>query len=324
MKKNSKPILVSVIVMVAIILIIARFSGTAGSQGVQIISASPGQTITYQGHGSPGSTVNLEVSATVSTGVSNNHYVMSMKGVNIPSGSRFSLSASPVSTLAVSGSFSGTGLGSSLQGTVKNNVGSISMSNLPGSSYDIVVSGIANGSNTVSITVHAYQSQNVGSDGTFTASIGTSGFPAAVYSVKQNGAEVAKIYLGVQAPATPTPTATPTPSPTAPPNGTITPTPIITPSPTAVIVISVTPTPQPSGGSFLGIQLPSLNLFGSSPSATAQPTGIINGSGTSESTDLPGSGGGSGSLVNTILIMLIAVVVGVLIGYIIVFRIFKW
>ncbi len=62
MKKNnlpdvnsSKPILVSILAMAAVILVIAQFSGMANSQDIQIISAKQGDWITYQGHGSPGS-----------------------------------------------------------------------------------------------------------------------------------------------------------------------------------------------------------------------------------------------------------------------------
>ncbi len=322
MKNDSKPILVTTLIVSVIVILLVQLSNVAWSQGTEIIAASPGQTITYQGHGNPGSQVNIEVTASISVGVSNGRYISRMNGVNIPGGSRFSISASPVDSLTVSGSPTWAGgLSHSLQGGVKNRVGSASMSNVPGGSYNIVVSGIANGSGSVAMTVHAFQSQGVGSDGAFTASLSTSGLPSAVYSVRQDGREVAKVYLGVPAPATPTPTvtATPEPSPTpVPDNGTVTPAPTVTAMPTAGIRIS--PTAQPGGGSFLGIQLPSLDLFGP-PASTAEPTGVVNGSGTA---DAPGAGGIDSSLVNIILIILIAVALGVIIGYIVVFGVFKW
>lgn len=297
---SSKPILVPALVAAAVILAIAQFSGMANSQDVQIISASPGQTITYQGHGSPNSQVTIEVSANISANVSNNHYISKMNGVNIPGGSRFSITARPVDTLTVSGSPSWAGgLGYSLQGSVSNGVGSASMGNVPGGAYNILVSGIANSSGPVSITVHAYQSQSVGGDGTFMASISTSGLPSAVYSVKQDGTEVAKVYLGVQAPATPTPTAAPTATPTATatPNGTtaqtsgtsVTPTTNASITPTSNIPVSPTP----------GIWI----------SPTAQPG--------------EASAGGNNSLLIMIAIMIGAVIAGLVIGYIVVFVILK-
>lgn len=307
MKKNSlpdgnssKPILVPALVAAAVILVIAQFSGMANSQGVQIISASLGQTIMYQGHGSPNSQVTIEVSATITAQkIGSNHYKSEMRGVDIPGGSRFSITARPVDTLTVSGSFPGTPLGSSLQGSVTNHVGSASMGNVPGGTYNILVSGVANGSGPVSITVHAYQSQSVGGDGTFTASISTSGLPSAVYSVKQDGTEVAKVYLGVQAPATPTPTVTPTATPTATatPNGTtaqtsgtsVTPTTNASITPTSNIPMSPTP----------GIWI----------SPTAQPG--------------EASAGGNNSLLIMIAIMIGAVIAGLVIGYIVVFVILK-
>jgi len=153
----------------------------------------------------------MEVTATISLGVDNNRYYKELNGVQIPGGSSFSITASPVSTFSVQGHL---GLIGMTIGSVSGNTGSASMGNLPGGTYNIVVTGISNGS-SVSMTVHAYQTKSVGPDGIFTASISTAGLPDAVYSVKQDGKEVAKVYLGVQAPATPTPTAPPAPTPTA-------------------------------------------------------------------------------------------------------------
>jgi hypothetical protein len=294
--KNKNPILLSMIVMAAVILLLAQFSGLAYSQGVQIISASPGQTITYQGHGGAGSQVTLEVSATISTGVNNNHYVSRMNGVNIPGGSRFSITARPVDTLTVSGSPNWAGgLSYSLQGSVNNRVGSASMDNVPGGTYNILVSGIANGSGSVSITVYAYQSQGVGGDGTFTASISTAGLPAAVYSVKQDGTEVAKVYLGVDAPATPTPTTSPTTTPTSNP---------ATSTPGATTVPS-TITPGPNS---------SITATPGASETVAPPVISVT------STPPPS---GNNTLLTTLALMVGAVVAGLVLGYIIVFVILK-
>jgi hypothetical protein len=297
MKKNKNPILLSMIVMAAVILVMAQFSAVAYSQGVQIISASPGQTITYQGHGGAGSQVTLEVSATISTGVDNNHYVSRMNGVNIPGGSRFSITARPVDSLTVSGSPNWAGgLSYSLQGSVNNHVGSASMNDVPGGTYNILVSGIANGSGSVSITVYAYQSQGVGGDGNFTASISTAGLPPAVYSVKQDGTEVAKVYLGVEAPATPTPTAAPTTAPTSNPAST----PGVT---TTAGPSTITPVPNSSNTATPGatetVAPPVISVTSTPPSP------------------------GNNPLLMTLALMIGAVVAGLVLGYIIVFVILK-
>ncbi len=131
-----------------------------------------------------------------------------------------SITASPVDTLTVSGSFSGVPVGMSMDGSVSNHVGSFSKS-VPAGTYNIVVTGIANGSpSSVSMTVSASQPQNVGSDGKYTASISTSGLPSTVYTVTQGSTVVAMVYLGVAAPATPAPSATPTPTPSPSANAT--------------------------------------------------------------------------------------------------------
>ncbi len=303
MKIGSTPIVLAVITLLA-----AGFSGLAGA--TQIISASPGQAITYQGNGAPDSQVTMEVTASISLGVGGDgRYYKDMRGVEIPGGSRFSITASPVDTFSVSGGMHGIGM---TIGSVSNHVGSASMGNVPGGTYNIVVTGIANGSGPVSVTVHAYQTKSTGSDGSFTASISTSGLPPAIYSVRQDGVEVATVYLGVDAPVTPTPIPVPTatPTPTPPPNGTITPTSTFVPPPTPAISVSSTPTPKPGG--FLGIQLPSLNIFGP-PQAQPASTNV---------SETPQAGGHS-SLINTVLIVLIAIVTGLIIGYVVVFVLWK-
>ena len=205
-----------------------------------------------------------------------------MSKVSVPGGSRFSITAFPVDTLAISGSPTWAGILSySIQGNVKNRVGSASMSNIPEGTYNIDVYGVSNGSKSITMTVIATQSIRVGSDGTFTVSISTAGLPATVYTVKQNGAEVAKIYLGVQPPAmTPTPQPSPTATPTPQPNSTITPTPqpnsTITPTPqpsiTSPAPLSASPSPTPGQGfTLFGIKLPDISILGSI-STTITPT----------------------------------------------------
>ena len=297
MKNNLKRIQVTALTLTTICLILTQFSGIAGADSVQVISASPGQTITYQGHGSPGATVTMEVTAGISVGVGSDHrYYKDMKGVQIPGGSRFSITASPVDTFSVSGGMHGIGM---TIGSVSGNVGSASMSNVPAGTYEIVVTGISNGS-SVSMTVHAYQPQGVGSDGSYTVSLSTSGLPPAVYSVKQDGQEVAKVYLGVPAPATPTPTAAPTAAPTAggssggASNGMTNSASNITITPMASATINETPNVPASPAAAIWI------------SPTAQP-----------------GSGGQESIWTTIALLAGGVIAGLLVGYIVVFVVHK-
>jgi len=297
MKYSCRPILLTVLTLAIIFVILAEFTGIACADGVKIISASPGQTVSYKGQGSANSQVTLEVSASISSVVGSDHrYKEEMKGVNIPGGSSFSIIASPVSTFSVSGGMHGIGM---TIGSVSGNVGSASMSNVPGGTYDIVVTGISNGS-SVSMTVHASQPQSIGGDGTFTASISTSGLPPAVYSVKQNGQEVAKVYLGVPAPATPTPTAAPTPtvSPTAAP-------PVGSAGNMTMNTTSVTPTEN--------------MITNQTVNASASPTSTIWISPTAQ----PGDNSAGDSLWTTIELLAGAIIAGLLVGYIVVFWILK-
>ncbi len=197
---------------------LAAFQGAAQAQ--QIISGSPGDTITYHGEGPVNSDVTLEVSSSTSIGVSGGSYSSSLNGINIPSGSnRFSISVSPVQTMHIAGGPSWLGSVASVDGSVSGTTGSYSISNVPAGSYNIRVYGTpANGASSVTMTVTASAPQHVGADGHYTASISTAGLPPGVYTVRQNGQEVAIVYLGVPAPATPTPTAAPVANATANPS----------------------------------------------------------------------------------------------------------
>lgn len=298
MEKCIKSVLVTALSLVTIFLILTQYSGIASADSVQVISASPGQTIVYQGHGNPGSTVTMEVTAGLSVGVGGDHrYYKDMKGVNIPGGSRFSITVSPVETFSVSGGMHGIGMAI---GSVSGNVGSASMSNVPGGTYDIVVTGISNGS-SVSMTVHAYQPQGVGSDGTYTASLSTSGLPAAVYSVRQDGREVAKVYLGVQAPSTPTPTVSPTVAPAGGPSrGTAN----STSTTNSTSDVSITPAASVA--------------INQTSNVSASPTSAIWISPTAQ----PGSGEQE-SLWTTIALLAGGIIAGLLVGYVAVFVILK-
>lgn len=261
--KNSRHLTAAITILLAGSILLALIPCAASAQSPKIISGSPGDTISFMGTGTPNAQVTLEVSATIDVATQNvggvTRYKRNMEGLNIPGGNSLSITVSPVDTLLVTGSFSGVPVGMTMEGSVSNHVGSFSKS-VPPATYNIVVSGVANGSpSSVSMTVRASQPQNVGGDGTFTASLSTSGLPSTVYTVKQNGVIVAMVYLGVAAPATPTPNATPTPTPSTQPAQSST-----VPSATAQI-ITASPSSQPT---------PSVSISGETvtPSASTTPT----------------------------------------------------
>jgi len=233
------------------------------AMGVVILSGSPGDTITYHGQGSPGSTVNLEVTASTSVSVNGDNYSDGLTGLNIPSGeNRLSLTVSPVETMNVSGNPAWlAGDTVTRPGSVSGNRGTYNITNAPAGSYDVRISGRpAAGATSVSVTVSVSQPVSVGSDGTYTASIDTSGLPAGVYTVNQDGQHVADAYLGV----TPPVTATPNP-PTA------------TPQPTPAVTVGPTANPAPNNESTIGPVETVMPTPGGQPTtASLSPTAATN------------------------------------------------
>lgn len=250
MKRHIRlAIISSGLALIAIIL----FSNFA--LGVDVLTGSPGDTITYHGQGTPGATVSLEVAASNSVSVSGDSYSDSLNGINIPAGeNRLSLTVSPVETMNVTGKPSWrTGDGVNQAGSVSGNTGTYTFNNAPSGSYDVGVSGIpASGASSVSITVTVSQPVSVGSDGSYNASIDTSGLPAGTYSVKQDGQEVAKVYLGV----TPPVTATPVPQSSNQQS---------TPIPTAQLTATPVPTPVATTGTDAGVVIPTAAAAAETP-----------------------------------------------------------
>jgi hypothetical protein len=180
--------------------------------GVQVISASPGDTINFHGTGTPGASVTLDITTSIAVGVENSSgqslYSLSLTGFHVPSGSnRFSITANPVSTMTIWGSYDGIGLSHNI--AVANGSGSFSISNVPGLTYDIGVKGKANGPN-VNMDISASTGVSVDNSGNYTATVNTKGLPAGIYDVYQDNVLIAIVYLGVQAPTLPTPPQTPT------------------------------------------------------------------------------------------------------------------
>lgn len=204
-------------------LIFPIMAPAAFSDGVEIIAASPGDTITYNGHASPNSDVRIEISASISIGASksgsNYTYNLKLNGIKTPSGMSIGITVHPVDTLNVKVSLAGIVV-TSQSYPVNNKAGSASNNNFASGKYNVELYGIANGSGPVKLDVSASQTKSVAGDGAYTYSLSTSGLPASVYSIRQNGVQIAQVYLGVTAPATPTPEPTPTPVPTATPTPT--------------------------------------------------------------------------------------------------------
>ncbi len=196
-------------------LMIATLPSPAYAQGLKVVSGSPGDTILFSGTAKPDSKVRLEISTVVSinTYISGDKCLYrsdTMKNVNLSGDNSMSITVSPVDTLTVSSS--AMGIDRPADGFISGHTGTFSM-DLPAGTCDIAVSGIANASaSSVSMTIRDTRFQNVDRYGKYTVSINTSGLPSTIYTVTQDGNIVARIYLGVQAPATPTPTHLPSPS----------------------------------------------------------------------------------------------------------------
>jgi hypothetical protein len=109
--------------------------------------------------------------------------------------------------MTIWGSYDGIGL--SHNAAVANGKGAFSISNVPGLTYNIGVKGIATGP-SVNMEVSASTGVSVGQSGNYTATVNTNGLPAGVYDVYQDNVLIAIVYLGVQAPALPTPVPIPT------------------------------------------------------------------------------------------------------------------
>ena len=313
MKSNTSLLMTVISTLLVCSVILTLFPFAVSADSVKIISASPGDTVSYSGTGTANAQVRLEISAAIGIGTYQSGgktlYKTSLNGLHVPNGNSMGITVSPVDTLTVSGSFTGVPLGMSMDGSVSNRVGSFSKS-VPGGTYNIVVSGIANGSpSSVSMTVSASQPQTIGSDGTYTASISTSGLPSTVYTVKQGSTTVAMVYLGVQAPSTPTPTATPTP----------------TPSPTAVTGTNGTQVTTSPWSASLGnsTQKPTGTATVNTPTPQASPGANVSTAtaGTpSASATQPASSIFSNAYIEAIIAILFGTTLGVVVAYLFVVR----
>lgn len=185
------------------------FSDSAQAQSVQILSYSPGSTITYTGQGIPGSTVSVMLSSSVTTPVSDGHYEYRLSDINVPACS-VTISVNPVQTITFGGKqwvdvpFVGGGylpeitLSVSPSGTTGSYI-----YNAGGGKYDVRVFGDAvPAAGSVTVDVYVSQQVHVDDSGTYIETINTANLPAGVYYLSQDNLVVAEIYLGVDAPLT--------------------------------------------------------------------------------------------------------------------------
>jgi hypothetical protein len=171
---------------------------------VSIISCGLGGTLSYSGHGPENSDVSVEISSAISVPVSGGHYSLSLSGIKIPScGNSIYLSASPVDTFNIGGTIHGIIPipVPAISMPVSGQTCTISRSNVPGGTYDIGINGDSS-AGSVTITVRAGTAIHTDACGGYVASLDMSGMPAGIYTVKQDGTEVARAYVGVTPPAT--------------------------------------------------------------------------------------------------------------------------
>ena len=198
----------SIVLFLIVISAIAIFSGAAHEQSVQILSYSPGNTISYTGHGTPGSTVTLQVSSSITVPVSGGTYQLQFSDLNIPACS-VTISVHPVKTIGFGGKqwvdvpLIGGGYTPEITKgplTPSGTTGSYTY-NAGGGKYCVRVFGdAAAGAGSVVADVSVSQQVSVNGNGAYTQTINTAGLPAGIYYLRQDGAIVAEIYLGVTAP----------------------------------------------------------------------------------------------------------------------------
>jgi hypothetical protein len=162
----------------------------------QIVTLAPDTSgnIRYDGNGNPNTRVNLSVSATISAsafGDSIEFYEVDVQPTNY-----FTIDVTPVSTFSVSGKISWTPLWMNMGGSLNGNTGSfaysVALTELP---YDIKIEAQPIGS-SVSVTITSMYLTD--DDGDYTAVFNVKNVPDGVYSIKQDGVEVAKAYVGLQ------------------------------------------------------------------------------------------------------------------------------
>jgi LEA14-like dessication related protein len=199
--KLKRYILVSVVVVLLAVLLVAFIlPGVAQQQsksGLRVFNANAGQVVNFEGQGTPNTDVYIEVTTKTSINAPGGRYGISLNGIKIPSGTnRFSITAENVDTMTVAGSSLTNSQISAAQGVEvgKNSVGSLSKSNIPAGTYNLMIYGSTKDSK-IDVSASAGCMVHVDSNGNYYSSVSTQGMPPGMYKVKQDNKEIAHIYL---------------------------------------------------------------------------------------------------------------------------------
>jgi hypothetical protein len=183
--------------MLLFVFILPGGAQPQSSTDIRTIKASPGEVISFDGQGEPNSDVFITISTSTSIKANSGRYGIVLNGIQIPSETnKFSITAGRVETMTVSGSSTNNGQISATQAVdvKKNGVGSLSKSDVPVGTYNVMVYGTTKDSN-VDVSASAECAVHVDGTGNYHGSVNTQGMPAGLYKVKQDNKEIAHIYL---------------------------------------------------------------------------------------------------------------------------------
>jgi hypothetical protein len=190
-------------ILIVILIAIAMPVSRVESQSIQVLSYSPGSTITYTGHGTPSSTTSIMISSSAQAVMSGSDYQLQLSDINVPA-CTITISVHPIQTITFGGSqYIGLGIWTpeiTDAFTPSGDTGAYTKA-LGGGRYNARVFGTA-ASGATSVTVDVYVSQQVpvDSSGTYSATVDTANMPSGLYYLSENGNVVARIYLGIAAP----------------------------------------------------------------------------------------------------------------------------
>jgi hypothetical protein len=169
-------------------------AGSPAQAETAILTPDGSGNIRYDGSGIPNTRVNLSVSATINAsefGDSIEFYEVDVQPTNY-----FTIEVSPVSAFSVSGKISWTPLWINMGGLLDGNTGSFAYSvAVTEPHYDIKIEAQPTSPSVSVIITSMYLTDD---DGDYSAVFNVNNVPDGVYSIKQDGVEVAKAYVGLQ------------------------------------------------------------------------------------------------------------------------------
>jgi hypothetical protein len=177
-------------------IVIAVFSPGWENADAQVAKLTPDSgMIRYEGYGPANAKVNLSVATSFDTSTYGNS--ITFHGVYVAEDGYFRITISPVDSITVSSpgipfvskTYEATG------STVCLEVGRIEILGVPiTGNYDVTTTVQPHGSSTVNVELVAMYKTD--GSGKYTVSLNTAGLPSGVYSIKRDGTEVARAYLG--------------------------------------------------------------------------------------------------------------------------------